>query len=839
MFRLTIKQLAARKARLATTTAAVVLGVTFLAGTMVLTDSIDQTLDTILADANAGTDAYVRRPSELDLGFGETRARLDADLVDQIRTIDGVDAVAGRIIGYAQVLDHDGEPIGDPQMAPAFGLNWIDNADLNAYSIAVGHAPAADDEVVIDQRSARIGHLDVGDRTTALTGGEPREVTVVGIATFGGAESPGNATAVLFTEHAAQVLLADAGQVDGIAVTASAGFDQQELVDSITTQLHAEVDIEVVTGAELTRQDQQAVAESLSFFYVFMWIFAAIGVFVGAFIINNIFSITVAQRTQEMALLRAIGADRRQVLRNVLLEAAIVGAVATGVGLALGRATAGGLVALLESFGFDMPSGPVVLTARTVLIASFVGIIVTVASAWLPARRAAKIAPVEAMRRVAFEQHDRSTRRLVVGGVVITLGVSAVMVGLAKGQAGLVGVGAALVFIGVSVLGPVLVRPASFVLGGPISRLRGVSGRLARQNTTRNPARTARTASALMIGVGLVGFITIFAASLRTSIEGTFVRDFTGNVVVDSGAFDSTFGISRELATNLREQDGVSALSEARIAHVSVAGSAEYLNAFDPSTIGSLFDLGTVQGDLNGLDVNDIAVFADMAADNGWHLGDTVPVTFAGGTHDLTIAVLFDRSETWLGTQFVSLATFDEFLPGQFDARIYLATDSIETITAAAADYPSADVLDEHGFVDAHNQEVNALLGLIYALLALAVLIALLGIANTLALSIIERTRELGLIRALGMSRAQLRTMVRWEAILLSLFGTALGLAIGTFFGWAMVAALADEGIETLTIPWSTLVVVTTIAALAGVAASTMPARRAARLDILGAIAWN
>jgi putative ABC transport system permease protein len=839
MLRLTIKQLAARKARLATTTAAVVLGVTFLAGTMVLTDSIDQTLDTILADANAGTDAYVRRPSELDLGFGETRARLDADLVDQIRTIDGVDAVAGRIIGYAQVLDHDGEPIGDPQMAPAFGLNWIDNADLNAYSIAVGHAPAADDEVVIDERSARIGHLDVGDRTTALTGGEPREVTVVGIATFGGAESPGNATAVLFTEHAAQVLLADTGQVDGIAVTATAGFDQQELVDSITTQLHADVDIEVVTGAELTRQDQQAVAESLSFFYVFMWIFAAIGVFVGAFIINNIFSITVAQRTQEMALLRAIGADRRQVLRNVLLEAAIVGALATAVGLALGRATAAGLVALLESFGFDMPSGPVVLTARTVLIASFVGIIVTIASAWLPARRAAKIAPVAAMRRVAFEQHDRSTRRVVVGAVVTTLGVSAVMVGLAQGQAGLVGLGAALVFIGVSVLGPVLVRPVSFVLGGPISRLRGVSGQLARQNTSRNPARTARTASALMIGVGLVGFITIFAASLRTSIEGTFVRDFTGNVVVDSGAFDSTFGISRELATNLREQDGVSSLSEARIAHTSVSGSAEYLNAFDPSTIGSLFDLGTIQGDLNRLDANSIAVFTGTAADNGWQLGDTVPVTFAGGTHDLTIAVLFDRSETWLGTQFVSLAAFDEFLPGQFDARIYLATDSIETIKAAAANYPSADVLDEHGFVDAHNQDVNALLGLIYALLALAVLIALLGIANTLALSIIERTRELGLIRALGMSRAQLRTTIRWEAILLSLFGTTLGLAIGTFFGWAMVAALADEGIETLTIPWTTLGVVTTIAALAGVAAATMPARRAARLDILRAIACN
>ena len=266
--------------------------------------------------------------------------------------------------------------------------------------------------------------------------------------------------------------------------------------------------------------------------------------------------------------------------------------------------------------------------------------------------------------------------------------------------------------------------------------------------------------------------------------------------------------------------------------------ATEYLNAFEPATIGSLFDLGTIQGDLAELDANGIAVFADKAADNGWQLGDTIPVTFADGTHDLTIEVLYDGSETWVGKQFVSLATFDEFLPDQLDARIYLATDSIDAVESAAIGYPSVDVLDEHGFVDANNQDVNALLGLIYALLALAVLIALLGIANTLALSILERTRELGLLRALGMSRSQLRSTIRWEAILLALFGTTLGLVIGTFFGWAMVTALADQGM-TLAIPWPTLVVVTTIAAFAGVAAAALPARRAARLDILRAIASN
>ena len=340
-----------------------------------------------------------------------------------------------------------------------------------------------------------------------------------------------------------------------------------------------------------------------------------------------------------------------------------------------------------------------------------------------------------------------------------------------------------------------------------------------------------------MIGVGLVGFVTIFAASLRSSIEGTFVRDFTGTTVIDSGAFDATSGLSPDLAEALRRQPGVSVLTEARIAHTSINGSSEYLNAFEGSTIESLFDLGTIEGDLSDLGTDGIAVFAGRARENGWQLGDVVPVTFAGGTHDLTIEALFDGSETWVGKQFVDVAAFEELVPDQLDARIYLATDDIGDVDQAALAYPSVDVLDEQGFVDENNQDVNALLGLIFALLALAVVIALLGIANTLALSILERSRELGLLRALGMSRAQLRSTIRWEAILLALFGTALGLCIGVFFGWALVRALAGQGMETLALPWATLAAVTAIAALAGVAAAAVPGRRAARLDILRAIA--
>lgn len=839
MLRLTLKQLAARKARLFTTIAAVLLGVTFLAGTLILTDSIDQTLDTLLADANAGTDAYVRHTSELDLGFGESRERIDAHLVDRLGDIEGVDQIAGRIMGYAQLLDRSGEPVGNAQQAPAFGINWVTIPALNPYTITDGHAPLRDDEVVIDRRSARLADLAPGDRATVLTSGEPRDFTIAGVASFAGADSPGNATAVLFTDNVAAELLGEPGYYTGIAVTATGGVTQPELATTIATALgnDAGSEYEVLTGAALTKEDQAAVADNLSFFNVFMLVFAGVAVFVGAFIINNTFSITVAQRTREMAMLRAIGADRRQVLRSVITEAAVVGSVASIAGIALGRAAAAGLVALLDSFGFDMPEGPVVLSTSTVVISLAVGLVVTLTSAWLPARRAARIAPIAAMRSVAYEQRTGARRRAIAGLVVSGLGVAALAAGLAQATAALVGLGAAVVFIGVSVLGPVLVRPITRTVGAPLPRLRGIPGDLARQNAMRNPARTARTAAALMIGVGLVGFITIFAASLRSSIAGSFAEDYRGTHVIDSGAFDATSGISPQLAADIRIQPGVTASSETRITRSNINDQVVFLSAYDAAEIGRLFDLGTVTGNLDNLGGDGIAVLADEAAKNGWKLGDTIPVTFATGTVELTVRATYDHAETWIGNEFVDIAAFDAHVPEQLDTRIYLATDEIGVIEAAADRYRSAEVLDEQGFVDSKNAEVNAMLGVIYAMLALAVVIALLGIANTLTLSILERTRELGLLRALGMSRAQLRATVRWEAVLIALFGTALGLGIGTFFGWALVRTLADAGIDQLTIPVPSLTIVTVIAVVAGVTAALVPARRAARLNILTAIA--
>jgi putative ABC transport system permease protein len=560
-------------------------------------------------------------------------------------------------------------------------------------------------------------------------------------------------------------------------------------------------------------------------------IFALVAVFVGAFIINNTFSITVAQRTREMAMLRAIGASGRQVKRAVLTEAVAIGTLASASGLVAGVGVASGLRAMLSQFGVDLPNGPMVISPQAMVASFAVGLTVTVLSAWLPARRAAKIAPIAALRDVAVDRSAFSWRRGVFGSLITVAGVT-VLNGLSNDALALVGLGALTTFVGVSVLGPALARPVARLLGTPL-RLRGLSGELATRNATRNPKRTARTAASLMIGVGLVSFLTIFAASAKSSMAGSLNEDFTGTHIVQTGGFDNTSGLSPELATELRSTPGVDVVAEARISPAVVDGSeTDAFYAVDATTIDQLFELGAVEGDLDALGADGIAVSTDQARDEGWTIGSTVPVTFPTGDATFVVEAIYSGATDWVGSQFVDLEAFPANGADELDFRGYVSGDET-AITGAAADYASADVLDRDAFLDNLNGEIDTILGLFYALLALAVVIALLGIANTLALSIFERTRELGLLRAVGMNRSQVRSSVRWESIIIAVFGTTLGLAVGTFFGWAIVRSLADQGIDTLTVPVGSLVVVTVIAGIAGALAAVMPARRAAKLDVL------
>jgi putative ABC transport system permease protein len=841
MFHLTLRELAAKKLRLLTTAIAVMLGVAFMAGTLVLTSTISKTFDGLFTDGYAGTDAYVRRTTEISPEFGMQRPRLDASIVDTISAVDGVAAAEAKVSGYAQLVDADGQPVGDPgQGSPTFGESWMTVAELNPYRIAEGHAPTGPDEIVIDRHSAKTGNIHVGDVTTVLTKQGAQPFTVAGIATFGDADSMGGVSAVLFESTTAQALVAEPGRVDAVAVVAADGVSQREVDASIAKVLPAGT--EVLTGAEITAETQSDVKEGLSFFNTFLMVFAVIALFVGAFIIFNTFSIIVAQRSKEMALLRALGASNRQVTRSVLIEATAVGLISSIAGVAAGIGVAKLLKAMLDAFGFDIPAGPVVVQMGMVLTCLAVGTIITVASAMIPARRAGRIPPIAAMRAVAIDNAATSRKRMVAGTTILTAGIGSLVAGLSGGTIALVGLGAAVTFIAVAVLAPVLARPAARLIGSPMAKFGGVSGTLGRENAMRTPKRTASTAAALMIGVALVGFIMTFAASVKGSINGAVDRDFHGDYVLDTGTF-GIGGVSHNLAIDLASRPEFSAVTSTRFTAAAIDGEVTELNSFDSATLTSIFDIEPQQGDIATLGTDGIAVEDSSAKEHGWTLGSTVPVTYAEGSTTLTVEAIYGDG-TWTGPAFVDHAVLNSFGIDPLDAKIYVRdADSTDAATAraaldqAATTYPSVDVMDHAEFKASKASDIDTLLNLIYALLGLAIIIALIGITNTLALSIFERTRELGLLRAIGMTRGQLRAAVRWESMIIALFGTALGLSIGLFFGWSMVHALTDEGIDVFVVPAGSLLVVAVIAAVAGVAAAVLPARRASRLDVLGAIA--
>jgi putative ABC transport system permease protein len=837
--------LLARKLRLVTTSLAVLLGVAFMSGTLVLTDTIGRTFDTLFADAIAGTDAAVRSASVITGDFVTQRARVSASVVDTVRGVPGVAAAEGQVEGYTQVVGRDGKAVGNPgRGAPTFGRNWSEVDALNPFRIVDGHAPRSDTEVVLDRYTAKTAGYGVGDTFTVLTQRGPERLTLAGIAKFGNADGTGGATQVMFTPTAAQRLVGEPGKYDSIAVVATDGVSQTELRDRIARALPAGT--EAITGKQLVEENQSAIRKALRFFNAFLFTFAAVALLVGSFMIHNTFTIVVAQRGRENALLRALGASRRQVLGSVLVEAVVVGLIAAIAGMFAGIAIAAGLKAVLAAFGFDLPAGGVVFTARTAITSLVVGLGVSVASAYFPARRASKVPPIAALRDLAVEGTHSIRRRTIVGGLVTALGAFLLLGGLfgnAGNKPASVGLGATVVFFGVAALAPTFARPASRLIGAPLPRLRGMPGTLARENAMRNPKRTASTAAALMIGVGLVGFITIFAASAKSSINDTIDKAFTGDFVVDSGTF-AFGGLSPELAASLRKLPEVRAAASFRFGQAKVEGKPTLLGAVDPRAFSEILDVDVASGDFAGMTGDALAVDVGTARSHGWHVGDPVKVTFAdAGDRTLRLAATYRRSDA-AGQFLVALDTFERSFPQRFDARVFVAKApaasaaaarrAVETVTAA---YPNATLQDQTEFKAAQAKDINTMLGLIYVLLALAVLIALLGIANTLALSIFERTHELGLLRAVGMTRRQLRVAVRWESVIIALFGTLLGLAIGLFFGWALVQALRDLGFGRLTVPVGQLAVVVVVAALAGVLAAWLPGRRAARLDVLRAIA--
>jgi putative ABC transport system permease protein len=850
MFKVTLKGLLAHKVRLVTTSIAIILGVAFVAGTLVLTATVSKTFNDLFSDIYRNTDAVVRAKQSISSngpggGSFKDRPNVPDSLVGTVRAVPGVQAAEGNVSGFAQFVDKQGKAIGNPGMgAPTFGFNWQSVPQLSAYTLVAGQPPGQPGDVVMDKATADKHGFAIGDTVKVTTQSGSSPFTIVGIAKFGESDNSLGATAAFFTTDEAQKLVGKPGEFESIGVVAADGVSQSAVVDAIRPVLPP--DTEALTGADYTKEQQDQLASGLAFFSTFLLIFALISLFVGSFIIYNTFSIIVAQRTKELAMLRAIGAGRRQVVRSVLLEALIVGTVASLIGLVVGIAFSGVLKGLLAAFGLDIPSTGTVITPVAMIASFLTGLIVTLASAYFPARRAARVAPVAALRDVAVDRSSTSARRIVIGAVVLVVGTASLLIGLfadLPNRVALVGLGALLMFIGVAILGPILARPVAVVLGWPVEAIKGTTGRLAKENAARNPRRTASTAAALMIGVALVGALLILATSVKSSINDSIDKNFVGDFVLTVPGFGGV-GFSPDVEQRVRDVPQLDVVAPIRLGAADVNGTGAFVTAIDPAATAKLVDLGISRGALADLGPGTVAVTDKTADTNNWKIGDTIPTTFAKtGSQTLRLVATYANG-LFPGEYLVSLPTFEQNFDDQLDYAIYTklkpgasAADAQAALDKIAADYPIVSVDNIQDYKQAQTGPIDQIFGLMYVLLTLAIIIALFGIANTLALSIHERTRELGLLRAVGMSRAQLRSSVRWESAIIALFGTALGAAIGTFFGWSFVRALGSQGVTSFSLPLVPLVAVAVLATLAGVGFALRPAWRASKLDVLGAIA--
>ncbi len=847
MFKLSLRDLRAHVGRYVLTFLAVAIGVCFVSGVITLTDTISRTFDDLFAGLNAGTDVAVRGTGQFELGAefggGIQRPRIAASLADRVAEVDGVAAAEAYVQGYARPIGPDGEPYGDPTFgAPTIGMTWGVVDELNPFELAEGRAPEAPGEIVLDKRTADQTGYRVGDTATFQTAAGVNRATLVGIARFGTADSPAGSAMTLMDSSTAQSLLARPGQADTIAVLADEGWSQVEVRDAVRAEL-GDADIEVITGAALVAEAQDTAQDTFTGIRTFLLVFALISVLVGTFVIYTSFSFIVAQRQRQVALLRAIGASRAQVLTSVVLESLVVGVVASLVGYGLGVVLATTLA------GVFVPGSTAVILPRSFVIAVAVGTVVTLASAFFPAARASRVPPVAAMRDVAIDTSHRSLGRLLLGSLLALAGAAALGAGIAgstvRGQSPLrlSGGGMLALFVATIVLGPIVARPASLGLGRPLRMLRGIVGRLAQQNAARNPKRTASTATALMIGLGIVSLFLVINASLRASLDHMVDDRFSGDVVIDAGTGFAGGGLPGTVAEEVNALPEVDAASGVRFGFAQIDDEAVAVGGLNADTAFDLFDVEVTAGDVAGLDVDGIGVFDETARNKGWQVGDEIPVVFGDtGAQQFTIAALFD-SKDLTGTYLMGTDSFDANLPDAGDNQVWIrlapgvtADEALAALEPVVATFPSAEIQDLDEFKDAVKAQYDVILVLVNALLTLTILIAMIGIVNTLILSVVERTREIALTRAVGATRGQIRSTIRWEALLIASFGLVAALTIGVFFGWVLVRALADDGFSVFALPTTQLLAFAAVTGVLTLAAAVFPAAWAGRRRILSAI---
>ena len=838
MLRVALRGLLARKLRLALTALAVALGVTLISGTYVFTDTINSSFDRIFAEAYKSTDVVITPNDDVALNENGDLPPIDGAALERARAIDGVGNIEGSIFDQgATFLTRKGEPFA--AQGPKFVASVFDDERFGGFTYAEGRRPESDGEVAIDKATARKEGFAIGDRFEIQAETPRQAYTITGLTQVAGVDSYGGAAVALLTLAEAQRITGKQGKYDEINLAVVEGADAGAVTAAIRAELPRSLDVR--TGEDEAVSQSADIRDDLGFLQTALLAFAGISLFVGAFIIFNTFSITVAQRAREFALLRTLGASRAQVLRSVVGEGAVLGVLGSLAGLALGILVASGLKALFKAIGFELPSTGTVLQARTVYVSLAVGVIVTLISCLAPALRATRVPPVAALREGVALPESKSSRLAFPAALVLAaLGVVAMAVGLFaglddSGALSLLGLGAALTFLGVALLSPRLVGPIASVVGWPIERVFGVTGRLARENTVRQPGRTAATSAALMVGVALVAFATIFAAGAKSTINDAIDSGLKGQAVLQNQDGFSPF--AGAATKRVAAVDGVQRVAALRFVDARVDGETQPITGVDVETFRALYDT-----DLPPLTAGTVVASKAHAENKGLSVGDTVKMSTATGKRlaPRVSAILEDR-----GLLLGDLTLSNDVVAREFgqtkDSLVlvgYTGGDATKAAIdkAVAADFPQVEALTAEEFKDNQAGLIDQLLVLIYALLALTVIVAMFGIVNTLVLSVTERTRELGMLRAIGTSRRQIKRMIRYEAVITAQIGGVLGIVLGVFLAVLVSRAIDDFAVA---IPSGLLLVLFLAAALAGVIAAVLPARRAARLDVLKALAYE
>ncbi|MDG9674223.1 ABC transporter permease [Micromonospora sp. DH14] len=851
MFRATLKSLLARKVRLILSGLAVVLGVMFVSGAFVLTDTLGRSFDSIFADAYSDVDVNVAAKPKVQVNEMEgeqTAAALPAAVVDRVTQVPGVASATGVVAADgARIIGSNGKVVtsfGPPQL----GENWTGEGEL--LRLREGRAPQAEGEIVINKALATAAKVQVGQKVGVLTAFESkkRDFTLVGVVGYSGdRDSIGGANEVFFTTPVAQrLMLGEPDVFSNITVRAAGGVSDETLRDDVSRALGA--DFEVKTGEQLAADAAGGLKEGLSFFNKILLGFAAVALLVGTFLILNTFSIIVAQRTRELALMRAIGASGRQIIGSVVLEAIAVGLIASVLGLAAGIGVGALLAFLFGKFAGGLALAGIGVPAAAVIGAFAVGLVITVVAALLPALRASRIPPIAAMQDVATP--DRPLTKVTVAGSLVT-GVGAVLLFLGlSGNAGgqtlstILG-GVLFAFIGVALLTPLISRPVVSLLGAIFSW--SVPGKLGRLNSGRNPRRTAITAAALMVGIALVTGVTVILDSAKGSISALAQDTIKAELViagVQGGPRPPSFDPG--VLDQAKALPGVQLVDGEYGDMAKIDGESTWVAASsDPASLRQIFGAKPTAGDIDRIGPTQMLASSDTATSRGWSVGSTVTVQLTRGeARTYTVSGIYESSQLTNPVTLPPAAAKNFAIPQPIQGFIQLApgtrvSDVQPQVEALLVDSPEVSVADRDAFIKQQTSSLDGLLTMIQILLALAIVIAVLGIINTLALSVLERTRELGLLRAIGLRRSQTMGMITVEAVVISVFGALLGVVVGTGLGAAVVEALKDEGITDLILPWGQMGVFLGLAAIIGVVAAVLPAVRAARINVLGAIAHD